>query len=94
MIPESHLGYYPNSLCIESYDNLNIKSNWFEDEYENMVIVMESCFNSSARGRNWCETKENIEQFMESNIFYMIREKIVPNLEPFENQLTDFLVDG
>lgn len=55
---------------------------------------MESCFNSSARGRNWCETKENIEQFMESNIFYMIREKIVPNLEPFENQLTDFLVDG
>ena len=24
----------------------------------------------------------------------MLREKIVPNLEPFENQLTDFEVDG
>ena len=45
-------------------------------------------------GRNWCETPGDIEKFMRANIFYVLKEKIQPNLEPFENQLEDIQVDG
>ena len=35
--------YYPNALCFEDKNKISLYANWFEDNYENMMLVVERC---------------------------------------------------
>lgn len=50
-------------------------SNWYNADYLNTMIVLEKCNNLTYNGV--CKPSEDIDIFLATNIFYMVRQKNV-----------------
>jgi ABC-type Zn2+ transport system substrate-binding protein/surface adhesin len=59
-MPEKAASYYPNALCFDDKTKINLLANWFENEFQNMMIVVERCQNSSSN-KNFCKTEDEID---------------------------------
>ena len=40
---ENVIEYYPNSLCFEDKSKVKLHGNWWDKEYKNIFIAIESC---------------------------------------------------
>jgi len=68
-IKESIRTYYPNSICFDK--NIHLRSNWYDDSYQNFYISFDACQNATS-GAPHCKSEEEIENFLNTNIFYTI----------------------
>lgn len=81
-------GYYPNALCFEDdMSRFKLYSNWFNSEYLNTMIVLEKCNNNTYPGI--CAPPPDIDHFLSSNIFYMVRQQNVVDKSIY-NTTTDY----
>jgi len=60
--------YYPNSICIDNYDDLFIHNDWVSEKFDIPVITIDICDYELYPKK--CATKDKIEDFVKSNMFY------------------------
>ena len=75
-IPKGVQKYYPNTLCFEDKRKIELYSNWFSDEYNSLMIMIEKCVGTSNRGKK-CAPLEQVTTFSQNNVFYLIRQENV-----------------
>ena len=81
--------FYPNNLCFEDISTISLHANWFSDKYQNIMIMFNHCQNTTENG-NKCAPQSDIDLFIQSNSFYLIRqETLIDNNMKFE-QAKDF----
>ena len=51
--------FYKNALCIANRDNITIWGNWFENNFNTLVVVVEECMNTT-HNNNKCAPVEEI----------------------------------
>lgn len=73
--------WYTAAICFSSRDGVNIKGNWFVDDYEFPTIALVKC-NPNERQ---CETEANITSFLKNNPFFFIYQEMVVQTEIHED---------
>ena len=73
-MPEYNIPFYPNSLCFSNKMKVPAYSNWFHDKFNSIYLSFDMCNNSTysnVTDNKYCQSKDNIAEFMKSNIFYV-----------------------
>jgi hypothetical protein len=88
-VPKKAQKFYPNALCFEDKSKIDLFSNWFADEYKSLMLVIEEC--QDAPGKNvTCASSEEITNFSERNVFYLIRQETLVDSEIYYDTAEDF----
>ena len=66
---ESH----QSALCFENKDQVVLTNNWWEDTFENIIVVIEACMNTPEY--NKCESLPNIFEWSSKNFFYILSQR-------------------
>ena len=63
-MPDHARAWYDQPLCFGDRDNVQIKNNWFLEEFAFPVIGIAYCKNTP-ENQNWCKTKDEIDEFLQ-----------------------------
>ena len=88
-IPKKAQRYYPNALCFEDKSKINLYSNWFNDEYKSIMVMIEECIGTSNRGLK-CATPDEVVRFSKKNVFYLIRQENLVDPSIYYDDAVDF----
>ena len=88
-IPKTAVDIYNNSLCIRDKSNFDIYSNWYEQEYKIPILIIEKCSNTSSWEK--CATPEEIDRFLDDNIFYIVKQRTYVDGKVFLHNAEDFV---
>ena len=77
MMSSTSASYFPNVLCFKDKNKISMTRNWFGQTFKNPFIVIESCNPKFYKGT--CKSEEEIESFMEDNVFYYGNQETLVN---------------
>lgn len=81
--------YYKNALCFEDKMTMTLFHNYYEEEFDNFFVSIQSCSESDLKRMTktkQCAPKEKIEEFMETNFFYILTKKTIANKSIYKSQ--------
>ena len=89
---ENVAAYYPNAICFADKSQISMNDNWFSEEYSNFWISLDACRNTTENPTK-CKSTEEIQNFMESNIFYIISQKTTINKDTFLDTANEYFTE-
>ena len=91
-LSESHSKLYTNAVCFEDLSELEINSNWWEEQFSNPFIIIEGCKSTTKNG-GLCKTAPEIDDFMVRSIFYLVGQKTIVDKSIYKDTAKDFKTD-
>ena len=67
---------YKNALCVLNRDKIRIWGNWFENDFNTLVVTVEECMNTTYNN-NKCAPPEEIQEYIETHSFFFNYQKTI-----------------
>ena len=82
--------FYHNSLCLD-YNETKYYNNWFDPKFTNFFVSIDACQNTTYN--NSCKSMEEINDFMERNVFYFVSQKTLVDKSIYKDKSDKSLTD-